>query len=106
MTFTETNQGSQPIPVVVDGSDGSFAVSQNGTTVWSPLGADQDLEWGLLPPGQSIVQTGSWDGLDYSGQAEGPGTYVITDGIDPNGSSVLPRSSSRPTSRTTSSDSR
>jgi hypothetical protein len=83
MTFSETNDGAQPI-VVLTGPN-SFQISQDGTAIWdadpTPPGAfpAQELGWTTLWPGQSYTQTAKWDGWSNVGvlsRLTGPFTFA------------------------------
>ncbi len=80
LTFTETNNGDQPVAVVVGSTD--FQITrQDGTTVWSSPGIfSVQPTWLTLQPGQSYSQTGTWSGL--------LGTFTVSNLIDPDGSSA------------------
>jgi hypothetical protein len=102
LMFTETNTGDQPIMVVVGHQ--SFSITQNGQYVWSPLGASTSTEdgWGLLPPGQTITQTESWNDTLLNSEPAGTGTFVASNLVSPNGSTatfqiVAPAASDPPT---------
>jgi hypothetical protein len=91
ITFTATNTGSQPV-VVLTGPT-AFLITTNRTQVWASTGA-QDMSsstsWQTLQPGQSYSQTTTWSGVDgfAMDSPEGTGTFVVSDVLDPNGSSA------------------
>ncbi len=91
MTFTETNQGDQPVTVpagpngfatvVYIGSEYLYSSLSNGSH-WAP---STGTEWTTLEPGQSWTQTTVWPIAQY---VLGPYTDSITDVFDPNGNSA------------------
>jgi hypothetical protein len=82
MTFTETNNGVQPIAVVTGPSE--FAVTQNGTSVWDMSAANGvKPTWSTLQHGQSYTQTATWTDVDRL-----TGTFAVSDPFDPSGSSA------------------
>lgn len=82
LTFTETNDGNQPIAVVTGSPE--FDVTKNGTSVWTLANPDtQQATWSTLQPGQSYTQTATWNG-----SGGGTGTFAASDPFDPSGSSA------------------
>ncbi len=80
MTFTETNEGDQPIAVVTGAT--SIQVTQNGNLVQGfPFSVS--TSWTTLQPGQSLTQAQTWNT-----NSEDSGTYVVSDLLDPNGSTA------------------
>ena len=83
LTFTETNDGNQPIAVVTGSPE--FEVTKNGTSVWALPNPDaQPATWTTLQPGQSYTQTATWNG-----SGGGTGTFAVADPFDSSGSSAL-----------------
>ena len=87
LTFTETNDGDQPVAVVTGSPE--FDVTQNGTTVWSPFyaGAPATIEptWSMLEPGKSYAQSATWNGLATSGPMSSlAAPFTVSNDFDPN----------------------
>ena len=87
MTFTETNDGDQPIVVLTGPTE--FQISQNGTPVWdSSPGvppSSTTRAWTTLAPGKSYSQTASWNGLPNVGTLSSlSGAFTVTNELDPN----------------------
>jgi hypothetical protein len=88
--FTETNSGTQPLLVLT--GPAAFLVASNGIQVWGSTDAQElpsSTSWQTLQPGQSYSQSIAWD--DVGGytidNSEDLGTFVVSDLLDPNGSS-------------------
>ena len=62
LSFTETNPSASAVSVTVDPPN--FTVTQAGNSVWSsnPNASSQPSTTEILYPGQTITQTGTWDG--------------------------------------------
>lgn len=62
LVFTETNEGNEPVTVLVSPTD--FAVSENGAIIWHSASGENPPppESKTLEPGESIIQTATWDG--------------------------------------------
>ncbi len=86
MTFNETNNGDQPITIVT--GPNAFEASQDGLVIWSSPGFGGNAAWGTLQPGQSLTQTGSWDGAPDNAITNLGDTYVVSNWLDPNGSTA------------------
>jgi hypothetical protein len=82
MTFTETNNGAQPLAVLTGPTE--FEVTQNGTSVWnqSAAGVTQPT-WMTLQHGQTYTQSATWDD---SGALTG--SFAVSNAFDPTGSSA------------------
>jgi hypothetical protein len=83
MTFTETNNGDQPIAVVTGPS--SFQISENGMAIWNSASALllPEPTWTTLPPGQSYSQTASWNGLPNTGTLSSlSGVFAVSNLLD------------------------
>ena len=92
MTFTETNDSSQPVDTVGVAPNDGFDVAENGKVVWeSNAGAvPMVISMITLQPGQSHTLTATWDGVPSTG---GPpvlagGSFTVTNGLDPKGASA------------------
>jgi hypothetical protein len=90
MTFTQTNDGTQPVKVIVGNT--AFEVSQNGQTVWtSPppqLVPAPTLSWQTLQPGQSVSETATWNGKVLNG-SQGTGTFTLANDLSPTASTTF-----------------
>jgi Intracellular proteinase inhibitor len=87
--LTETNVTDQPIGV--DVAPASFAVSINGTAVWQSSNTGS-VTTQTLAPGQSIVQSGAWNGIANTGALLGTNAwgmnFVVTSPTAPPGLST------------------
>ena len=99
MTFTETNQGTQPIFVPTGPNGFDF---QSGGSIAGPVDSTEPqgpVEWTTLQPGQSWTQTTTWP---IGASVSVPTTETISNIYDPNGDTatfeVLSTSSSGNTS--------
>ena len=86
MTFTETNDGDQPVAIVTGSPE--FEVTQNGTTVLNPfyVGAPATTTpaWSTLQPGQSYSQTATWNGLPVTGPLNSLAVpFTVSNEFDP-----------------------
>jgi hypothetical protein len=96
LTFTETNDGDQPIAVLIGttefevteaGSTAEFFVAPTGATEWTTAGnpPTQVLPtWFTLKPGQSYTQTATWQNLEVPTTT----TFTVSNLLDPNDSSA------------------
>jgi hypothetical protein len=92
LTLTETNVGSQPIVVLTSGAN-AFEITHDGSDLWdstSPSTLAANSTWEILQPGQSYVQTLSWNGPTWyvSTSPEATGTFIASNLLDPNGSTA------------------
>ncbi len=97
LTFTETNDGDQPITVLsaVLPAFGDFDLTQDGSSILNTMDPPGSLSsasnWKTLQPGQSYTQTYTWDGIviDDMDIAEiVTGTYVVSNFLDPTGATA------------------
>jgi hypothetical protein len=93
MTFTETNDSTQPVPIVTGAPE--FQVMQKGTVIWNAFDAGSPAlgtqpSWSTLQPGQSYSQTFKWNGTigNTSTNPQATGTFIASDLLDPNNSSA------------------
>jgi hypothetical protein len=91
LTLTETNVGSQPI-VVLTGPT-AFEITHDGANLWgstNPSTLPASTSWETLQPGQTYVQTLSWNGPTWytSTSPQAAGTFSLSNLLDPNGSSA------------------
>jgi hypothetical protein len=90
MTFTQTNDGSQPVKVIA--GKGAFEVTQNGQSVWeSPppqLSPAPTLSWQTLQPGQSLTETATWNGKLVNG-SQATGTFMVTNELSSTASTTF-----------------
>jgi len=87
MTFTETNQGNQPVNVIA--GSGTFEVTQNGAPVWNsafPNFPWQDLSWQTLQHGQTLTETATWNGVLENQSSPGLRTFTLTNELAPSDS--------------------
>src|SRR5262245_50963235 len=91
MTFQETNVSNQTILVDVGPSIDGFDVTQGGALVWrSNAGfVAQFIELDSLQPGQSFIQTATWDGVPTSGSSPVSGTFQITNQLHADTSATI-----------------
>ncbi len=82
LTFTETNEGSQPILIVV--SDLAFQIKMSGAIVWESGAGLSGLSWSQLDPGQTYTQTQTWNGTGIDGK-QLVGQFVVTNFLDATG---------------------
>jgi hypothetical protein len=76
ITFTETNAGDEPVSVEVHPTD--FTIVDSSGFIWqsNPSAAGQPTNPVALQPGQSVIQTATWDGTT-------PYTLAAPDGNSP-----------------------
>lgn len=87
MTFTETNDGDQPIPVLTGPT--SFQISESGMAVWNSAPATalatSEPVWTTLAPGQSYSQTDSFGRSSNAGQISNlSGVFTVSNLLDQN----------------------
>jgi hypothetical protein len=81
ITLTETNVTSQPITLNVAPTD--FVVSSSGASVWkSPTSGQVTPQ--AIRPGQSIIQTATWDGIANTGSLLGTNVWGFLSVSSPN----------------------
>ncbi len=92
MTFTETNDGSQPVDVVGVAPNDGFDVTENGKLIWESNSGVQPLVISIitLQPGQSHTLTATWNGVPTTGDPPvlSGGSFTVTNQLDPNGVSA------------------
>jgi hypothetical protein len=84
MTFTETNEGTAPIPIIA--GPPSFSITQGGRPYWQSLPSSSPEVWVTLQPGQSLTQTETWNPQAWESSVGATGTFAVTDWLDPDGS--------------------
>jgi hypothetical protein len=87
LTFTETNKGDEPVPVVTGSPQ--FQITQDGTTIWNRFypgdALPLDPTWSILQPGQSYSQTTTWNGVPTAGELSSLGApFTVSSDFDPN----------------------